>query len=429
MKRPVFVLNSSHPELDHLAAELDRRGLLDTYVRRYFKQDRAWEKMIRVIPGISPYASETSRRSLVAGLDPAHVVDAGVLSDFLAALVPRLPKKRLTIPLSRDLRRRRDRAIVRAGLRIGAHAQLAVANYSVASELFKAVKAHGGRSILNYPIAHHGYAKMMLEEEAQLEPGFAESLISQIPNSTMVSRLEEEVHLADRILVGSSFARDSFVSQGVSPDIVKVVPYGADVRRQFAPSQTDREDKVFRILYAGQLTQRKGIAYLLRAFAKIRGPQTELVLAGRFAGDPAAYHPYRDLFRHAGDLDQAGLAREFRRADVFVLPTLIEGMPLVVLEAMSWGVPVIVTPNGPGDIVRDGIDGFVVPIRDVDAIAQSIEMLRANPDLRRQMGLSARRRALEFSWDRFEADAANRVAEMLPGAQPSHLENSAKIAH
>ena len=118
-------------------------------------------------------------------------------------------------------------------------------------------------------------------------------------------------------------------------------------------------------------------------------------------GIPVRYAPYRDLFRHVPHVPQHMLADLYRQADVFVFPTLIEGLGLVVLEAMASGLPVITTPNGPGDVVRDGIDGFVVPIRDSGAITEKLEFLRAHPDRRAEMGRNARERALSFTWKEY----------------------------
>jgi glycosyltransferase involved in cell wall biosynthesis len=91
---------------------------------------------------------------------------------------------------------------------------------------------------------------------------------------------------------------------------------------------------------------------------------------------------------------------EFRRADLFVLPTLAEGMALVHLEAMACGVPVITTPNC-GSVVRDGLEGFIVPIRDPRALADRTQQLLEDRDLRQRMGAAARKRARDYTWARY----------------------------
>ena len=123
---------------------------------------------------------------------------------------------------------------------------------------------------------------------------------------------------------------------------------------------------------------------------------------GRIQGDDAALTPYRKIFQHIDYVPRPYLRDIYQQADVFVFPTLVEGMPIVILEAMASGLPVITTPNGPGDIVRDGIDGFVVPVRAPNIIAEKLEFLRENPDIRAEMGENARKRALEFTWEAYQ---------------------------
>ena len=97
---------------------------------------------------------------------------------------------------------------------------------------------------------------------------------------------------------------------------------------------------------------------------------------------------------------------------MFVLPTLCDSFALVQLEAMACGVPVITTPNC-GSVVRDGVDGFIVPIRDADAIADKVELLLTDRALRQRMGRNARARAREFTWGRYGErllGALNRLA-------------------
>src|SRR5690606_29766449 len=137
---------------------------------------------------------------------------------------------------------------------------------------------------------------------------------------------------------------------------------------------------------------------LLKAYRKFRRPDTMLTLVGSYYGDPEAMRPFRDLFIHRPHVPQSSLPEIYRGADVFVFPSLLEGMGLVVLEAMACGLPIITTPNGPSDIVRDGIDGFVVPVRDPDAIAERLEYLYKHPDQRQEMGHNAQIRAREFTW-------------------------------
>jgi glycosyltransferase involved in cell wall biosynthesis len=211
--------------------------------------------------------------------------------------------------------------------------------------------------------------------------------------------------------LGSSFARDSFIAEGIFADKLTVVPYGVDLSL-FSPQAAGiPAGGGFRVLFIGQIGQRKGISYLLKAYERFRGDGTSLTLVGNFFGSEEPLRPYRNIFRHIPNIPRAWLADYYRRADVFVFPTLLEGLGLVVLEAMASGLPVIVTPNGPGDIVRDGVDGFVVPIRDPDAIVDRMEYLRANPQVRAEMGRNARERALVFSWDAYQ----DRVIESLNG--------------
>jgi glycosyltransferase involved in cell wall biosynthesis len=362
---------------------------------------------------VSKAFAASARRKLIPGLDSKCVAEAGILYDFLASFSQQIPLGPFARPLVKHLMRGRDKAISDLGLRLGNSAEIAICNYSVAGPLFEAVKRNGGRTLLNYPIAHHGYAKRLLEEEAALEPSFADSLKSQIPQGDLVSRLDEECESADLIMVGSTFAADTFRQQGISENRLLTIPYGAEVSDRFTPLLEERSPNRFSVLFVGQITQRKGITYLFRGYKEMRGPGTELLLAGRISGNPAALQPYQDLYRHLGNVPQQQLADLYRSADVFVLPTLIEGMPLVVLEAMACGLPVVVTPNGPSDIVRDGIDGFVVPIRDSSAISEKLSLLRDDPSLRQRMGQAARLRSLEFSWQRYATTAADAIENLL----------------
>jgi glycosyltransferase involved in cell wall biosynthesis len=411
--QPVTVINYTAPEINHLAAGLAEADLLSAYVRPYANQRRTWERALSAIPGMGAwYRGTFGRRRMPEGLLPQHIRETAVAADLLGAAIRHLPT-----PWGKDaaewLHWFIQKQIARRGARLAMDVKMVVASYVVAEPAFRRTE---GMRVLNYPIAHHRYIQRFVAEEAQREPEFAGTLPdwSAAP-PWLEPQLDAECALAGAILVGSSFARDSFVAEGVSGEKLAVVPYGADVSA-FVPAQWGAQqtsEQAFRLLFVGQIGQRKGISYLLRAYRSFRGPGTKLTLVGNIHGGAAGLAPYRDLFDHVPHLPRPALAERYRQADVFVFPTLIEGMPLVVLEAMASGLPVITTPNGPGDIVRDGIDGFVVPIRDPSAIIEKLEYLRANPDRRREMGHNARQRALEYNWRAYQERAIQTLQQLL----------------
>ena len=101
-----------------------------------------------------------------------------------------------------------------------------------------------------------------------------------------------------------------------------------------------------------------------------------------------------------GRIDRSRILREFRSADLFVLPTLAEGSAEVTYQALAAGVPVITT-GAAGSVVRDGIEGRIVPERDPDALAEAIRELTEDRSLRDRMAIAARERAKDYTWDRY----------------------------
>ena len=394
-----LVVNATNPELNHLAARLASQQRLMRFFRVYANRDRRLERHLGAVPGVGAlYARTFGRRRLLPGLLGDRVREAGLIEDFALAALARCkgsPKS-----LSDRLTLRMAAQIGRAAAKEAGPADAVVGSYYVALWAFRAAR---GLKILNYPNVHRDFFRSFVAEEAEREPEFAETLPDWKREPAWVEeQLDEECHLADRILVGSSFARDAFISAGIPKAKLVVSAYGADLGR-FSPGVEGVESRPskFTIMFAGQIGQRKGIAYLLRAYERFRSSDTELVLVGNFYGSDQPFRKYSHLFRHIPNVPQSELVQLYRRADVFVFPTLIEGMGLTALEAMASGVPVITTPNGPGDFVRDGIDGYTVPIRDVDAIVDRLERMRSDRELREQMGKNARVRALEFSWEAY----------------------------
>jgi glycosyltransferase involved in cell wall biosynthesis len=271
--------------------------------------------------------------------------------------------------------------------------------YSAALQSLKRSRDLGVPSYLEYPIAHHSFAERILLEEARREPEYAPTLQFHRFPPAHRRQLEAEIDLADHIFVLSSFQKRTFLEAGIDEKKLIVTPLGVDIAL-FHPA-TRKQDGVFRVLFVGQITQRKGISYLVKGFRLAAIPHSELILVGRLQGSDQPWSEVSNV-RRMSAVALRELPAIYHAADVFVLPSLVEGFPLTALMAMACGLPVIVSEHTFGeDVVRDGIDGYVTRIRDGEAIADRLRYLYENPDRRELMAAAARQRAEQFSWERY----------------------------
>ena len=190
----------------------------------------------------------------------------------------------------------------------------------------------------------------------------------------------EKYNLSDLILVPSLHCKKTLISMGVDPSKLKIVPYG--IEENFLKS-TPRT-QIGKILFVGEVSLRKGIQYLAKAskILKSYSKKYNFVAAGTIYVDTE--NPLFENIKFIEHIPRNEILNEFLTADVFVLPTLAEGVPRVVLEAMSCGLPVITTPIS-GGVVEDGIEGFIVPVQNHEQLADRIEEIVNNRTLREKM--------------------------------------------
>jgi glycosyltransferase involved in cell wall biosynthesis len=260
--------------------------------------------------------------------------------------------------------------------------------------------------------------RRLYQEEIEREPAARASLSAEMEMLPLDAHAEAEQAApaqAQGILCASHFTRRTLIEAGASAPI-KVVPYGVDATlyrcRQAAPRGK------FTVAFVGAFTQRKGALYLLRALHGL-APHVRLVIYTRAPIDPAFRAEFRNLdVEIKAGLSNAQLAEDIVRADVMVLPSIAEGFGLAILEAMSCGVPVICTHNtGGADLITDGQDGFVTPIRDVAALGQLLELGLADRGRFYEIGQAARKVAEHLTWARYRAGFAAAYHALLEEAQ------------
>ncbi len=242
----------------------------------------------------------------------------------------------------------------------------------------KLSQKRGGRYICDRGASHIRFWSEMLPEEFarwdEVFPGV---------DPQDIAREEAEYAQADVITLPSRFALRTFTEQGVSPEKIRVVPYGANLSSFEPVSQPDPE--TFEVLFVGAVSFLKGIPYLLNAFQKLQHPKKRLTLVGAVLPEMARYLQGKSLanVELTGPLPNSRLKEIMSRSHVMVFPSLNDGFGMVMGEAMACGCPVIASTNSGGEhLIDDGCEGFLIPIRDSAAILKHLEQLAQDPPLR-----------------------------------------------
>jgi glycosyltransferase involved in cell wall biosynthesis len=270
-------------------------------------------------------------------------------------------------------------------------------------------RALGVAGILDYPITHHEFNARMLAEEARLVPEYASTMRGMDVGPAVRARFDAEIAAAEHVITLSSVQRRSFLEAGVPEE--KLIAYHLGVDATLFSPRERVDDGVFRVLFTGQITQRKGISYLVEGFRRAAIPNSELVMVGRPNGSPEVWKRVPGV-RHVPALARTDLPEAYASADVYVMPSLLEGCCMTLLEALAMGVASIATPNT-SDVITDGEDGLVVPIRDADAIAERLRVLHADPELRGRLARAGRLTAERYDWREYGDGAARLFAELL----------------
>jgi glycosyltransferase involved in cell wall biosynthesis len=279
---------------------------------------------------------------------------------------------------------------------------------------FREARRRGMRALYDLPIGYWRAAREILVEEAEREPEWAMTLSGNQDSERKTARKDAELALADVVFVASSYTRKTLEAAPGFKGTIAIVPYGSPtLPKTTAPVERPRSEKL-RVLFVGSLGQRKGLSYLFAACRQL-GSAVELTIIGQ---KPMEACPVLDrelaAVRWLPTCPHQQVLAEMEAHDVFVFPSLFEGFGLVLLEALAMGLPVITTEHTAGpDLIREGQEGFIVPIRSSAAIAEKLELLRLEPERRRDMSHRARRRAREFSWDAYGETLAACVAQAL----------------
>jgi len=264
-------------------------------------------------------------------------------------------------------------------------------------ELLQYARMQGAFAAMEQTVAPGIVEEKLLDAERSDYPQWAHSRGKDSHWSAYTEREQAEWETANLILCGSEYVRDGIRATGGPVDRCRVVPYG--IRLPATTPAKKLRHWPLRVLTVGAVGLRKGAPYVLAAARSLKGT-AEFRMAGQIDVTPYAQKLLSEHVNLLGKVPRSEIHSEYAWADVFLLPSICEGSATVCYEALSHGLPVITTPNS-GSVVCDGIDGFVVPIRNAKAIADRVERLADDPDLWASMSANALSRASEFTLEKY----------------------------
>lgn len=251
-------------------------------------------------------------------------------------------------------------------------------------------KHHRAVTIIENPSMHpRAWQRAVLQEceTWDVRPHQCRSILPE----PLIRRMEDEFAIADFVIVPSAIAARSFERAGFSGKALVV--HAATDNGFFKPLESRRENAKFQVCYAGRVELAKGAVYLLKAWKLLGLKNAELVMVGDIAPEMSGLiQQYGSAnVRFEGYLSSDKLVGVYRNSDLFAFPSVNEGLARVLLEAMATGLPVVATESsGAEDCVTAGVDGTIIPARDVDTLAKSLLWHYDNREATRTMGKAAR---------------------------------------
>lgn len=238
-----------------------------------------------------------------------------------------------------------------------------------------------------------------------------------LPSENIINKELKEYDLADYIIVPSEFAKKTFLENGFKKEKIIKIPYGVNIH-DFQKTIVKREENIFRFIYVGACSVRKGIIYLLKAFDELNLKNSELLIIGNIENE---LKPIISEFlnnkqiKYYKSQNQKDLNKFYNISDAFVTCSLEEGLSMVQLQAMACGLPLICTPNaGSEDIIENDIDGFITPIRDIEMLKNKMRFFYENPNISKKMGESAKKKSTNFlTWENYGEKVIKTYSEIL----------------
>ena len=286
------------------------------------------------------------------------------------------------------------------------------------SSSFARAKQLGMQCSYELPIAHWATVRRLLAEEAERYPEWEPTLESTREPEEKLFRKKEELRLADRITCPSQFVLDSIPLEIRQKTPCQISPFGSPPCEPVA-SEQNQKDSTLKLLFVGSMSQRKGLADLFEAIKLLQGEPIALSILGQPSMPMEFYRKQFSNFSYFPPCSNQKVRKIMKAHDALVLPSIVEGRALVQQEALSCGLPIIVTPNAGGDdLVEEGKTGHMVPIRSPEKIAEAIHAMIENKNPKEEIWKWSQKKAKQYTWTSY----AQNIIDFNLSSSPKGLE-------
>ncbi len=283
---------------------------------------------------------------------------------------------------------------------------------SFSKEAFLKAKKTNCIKILERGSTHIKYQEKILKmeyDELKIKPN--------LPSQNIIEKELIEYELADYITIPSEFAKKTYLEYGISESKLIKVPYGVDLKEfKYLNKKRPKGDK-FRIISVGTISIRKGSHILIEAFEQLSLNNSELIFVGTIENNfKKILKKFKKLknVKFISKQKQENLKYFYNNSDIFVLYSLEEGLSMVQAQAMACGLPIICSENtGGSEIVDDGINGYVIPIKNIEILKNKIQEFYYDRSKLKNFSLNALKKTKDISWENYGNKLINAYQSIL----------------
>lgn len=277
-------------------------------------------------------------------------------------------------------------------------------------------KAPHIKCILDVTISHRAFLKEIYIKD--IEKNGTKAFMEEhafLWDEENMRRYISEVKNPDTFLAPSQVVKLSILAQGIPEKKIIKVPYGVDCSK-FSYERKQSVHKPLQLVFVGQANHRKGIHHLLSVMKRFTKDEVVLKIAGSINKDGYLYKDYQDCdnIEFLGFVTRDRIATLYQESDAFVLPTFGEGFALVILEALSCGLPVITTQySGGNDAIITGVNGIEYDALNEDELEKAIRWFMEHPEKLPEMSEAARKTAEQYTWERYYEQVSIAVHDIV----------------